>query len=260
MTNTALGTWRNPPLAYVVAELGISPYYSMADKLPGLQDRLRSWLPKTIETQELVIEGNKPSTSTVWLLISADQAIGVRLGLRAISLHATSYVNSTDFLTRWSSILEAVNDAQLGAFIERAGLRYVDFIVPQGDGNPAAYLVPTLQGILPEGSQTTGCMWAAAFQFDGSVVNLRVGAPAPTGLLFPPDFTPLPLNKPGVMIRAEERLKEQKPIGFIDTDCIKEVNRVFDATELVNAYAEMQKLASRTFKSCLSSLAQKEWV
>ena len=57
MTNTALGTWRRPPLAYVVAELVISPYYSMAAKVPGLQDRLRSAFPRTIEANELVIDG-----------------------------------------------------------------------------------------------------------------------------------------------------------------------------------------------------------
>ena len=39
MNTTTLGTWRKPPLAYVVAELVISPYYSLAAKVPGLQDR-----------------------------------------------------------------------------------------------------------------------------------------------------------------------------------------------------------------------------
>ena len=53
MTTTTLGTWRKPPLAYVVAELVISPYYSMAAKVPGLQDWLRSTFPKTVEGQEL---------------------------------------------------------------------------------------------------------------------------------------------------------------------------------------------------------------
>ena len=39
MNTTALGTWRNPPLAYVVAEARISPYYSLAEKVSGLQDQ-----------------------------------------------------------------------------------------------------------------------------------------------------------------------------------------------------------------------------
>ena len=55
MTATALGTWRRPPLVYVVAELVISPYYSMAAKVPSLQDRLRSSFPRTIEAKEIIV-------------------------------------------------------------------------------------------------------------------------------------------------------------------------------------------------------------
>ena len=66
MPTSTLGTWRKPPLVYVVAELIISPYYSMATKVPGLQDRLRSTFPKTIEGQELVVDGAKPSAQPIW--------------------------------------------------------------------------------------------------------------------------------------------------------------------------------------------------
>ena len=260
MNTTTLGTWSKPPLVYVVAELVISPYYSMAGKVPGLQDRLRSAFPKTVEARELIVDGNKPSAQPLWQLMSADQKHGVQLGTRAISMHATGYLHSGDFLTRWADVLDAISEAQLGAFVERAGLRYVDLIVPSGDTSPADYLVQSLQGITPEGAKATGSMWAAAFQFDGCVVNLRAGAPAPQGLLLPPDFNALPLNKPKLMVDAEKRLKDEKAIGFIDTDCLKEVNQVFDAAELVGAYGEMQKLTSRTFKAALSAVARGEWV
>ena len=78
-------------------------------------------------------------------------------------------------------------------------------------------------------------------------------------MLLPPNFNALPLHKPQVMIDAEKRLKEEKPIGFIDTDCLRDLNRVFDAAELVGIYAEMQKLTSTTFKAALSAAARKEW-
>ena len=182
MNSTALGTWRNPPLAYVVAELVISPYYSMASKVPGLQDRLRSTFPRTLEAKEVLLEANKPSTLPLWRLISEDQKQGVQVGTRTVSLHATTYLNSDDFLSRWADVLDAIKEANLGAFVERAGLRYIDLIVPSHDRTPADYLAPTLQGITPEGSRSTGSMWAAAFKFDASVVNLRAAAPAPHGL------------------------------------------------------------------------------
>jgi uncharacterized protein (TIGR04255 family) len=260
MTATALGTWRRPPLAYVVAELVISPYYSMSTKVPDLQDRLRASFPKTIEAQEIVFDGGKAAPQSLWQLISADQKHGVLLGTRAISLHATSYVNSADLLNRWADVLDAIRGAGLGAFVERAGLRYADVIVPEGDGSPTKYVASQLQGVTPEGAQPTGSIWAAAYQFDGCNVNLRVGAPSPAGVLLPPNFSTMPLNKPSVMVEAEKRVKQEKAIGFIDTDCSRELNQVFDAGALVGVYTDMQKLTSRTFRAALSELAQKEWI
>ena len=260
MTTSALGTWRKPPLAYVVCELVISPYYSMASKVPGLQDQLRASYPKTVEAQELVVDGAKPSAQPIWHLLAADQKHGVQLGARSISLHATSYVNSADLMSRWADVLDAIHGAQLGAFVERAGLRYVDLIVPTADSSPPDYLAPQLQGISPDGAEPTGSMWASAFVFDGATVNLRAGAPAPAGMLLPPNFSALPLTKPQVMVDAEKRLKDEKAIGFIDTDCLKEINEVLNAGKLVSIYGDMQKLTSKTFRAALSAVATKEWM
>ena len=125
MTTTALGTWRRPPLVYVVAELIISPYYSMASKISGLQDALRDLFPRTQEVKEIVIEASKPSAQPVWHLLSADQKHGIHLSTRAISLHATSYAHSSDFLSRWAEVMDAIHNAELGAFVERAGFQGV---------------------------------------------------------------------------------------------------------------------------------------
>lgn len=260
MTTNALGTWRHPPLVYVVAELVISPYYSMVAKVPGLQDRLRASFPRTIEAKELVVDGAKPTAQPVWQLMSVDQKHGVQLGTRSISLHATSYAQSSDFLSRWAEVLDAIQAAELGTFVERAGLRYIDLVVPAEGRSPADYLASGLKGIEPEGARSTGSMWASAFQFDGSLVNLRAAAPAPQGLLLPPDFNALPLNKPAVMLEAEKRLKAEATIGFVDTDCLKEIGKVFDAGDLLGTYSEMQKLTSKTFKAALSDIARKEWM
>ncbi|MDD2768394.1 MAG: TIGR04255 family protein [Methylococcus sp.] len=260
MATTALGTWRQPPLVYVVAEFVISPYYSMASQVPRLQDSLRSTFPRTIEARELIVDGTESSPQPLWQLVSADQMHGVQLGTRAISLHATSYAQSSDFLSRWAEVLDAIQIADLGAFVERAGLRYIDLIVPSEGHSPADYLADGLKGIEPEGAHSTSAMWSAAFQFDGSLVNLRTAAPAPQGFLLPPNLNALPLNKPAVMHEAEKRLKTEQVIGFVDTDCLKEIGRVLDASELLAVYTEMQKLTSRTFKAALSEIAKGEWM
>lgn len=258
--NETLGTWRNPPLAYVVAELVISPYYSMATKIPWFQDRLRSKYPRTIEGKTVVVQDDKPVLQSIWHLVSADQMYGVQFGERAIAIHATRYQHSRDFIARWAEILDAIQTAQLDAFVERAGIRYVDLIVPSEDKEPAEYVVQQLQGIRPEGAQVKGWMLAAAFQFKDSLVNLRAGAPSPAGMLLPPDFNALPLQKPMVMLAAEERVKENKQIGFIDTDCLRDIKQVFNAADLVGIYTNLQIQNSRAFRSAISAIAQQEWM
>jgi uncharacterized protein (TIGR04255 family) len=261
MTTDALGTWRRPPLTYVVAELAISPYYSLGDRVPALQDRLRSSFPRTLEAREMaVVEGARASAQTLWHLMSADQRHAVHLGVRAISLHATGYQHSADFLGRWEQVLDAVHGAGLGAYVERAGLRYVDLIVPSPGHAPGDYLVEGLRGIAPDGARCTGSMCAAAFQFDGASVNLRAAAPSPQGMLLPPTLHALPLAKPAVMLQAEARVTAGQPIGFVDTDCIRPVGQVLDAGELLGHYQGMQRLASITFKAAISATAREEWM
>lgn len=265
MNDLTLGTWRNPPLAYVVAELVISPYYSLQAKLPALQDALRETYPRTLEAQELVIDNGPspapPLPQPIWRLLSSDQGQGVQLGTRAISLHATRYLDSKDFLSRWAEVLDAVAAAKLGAYVERAGLRFVDLIVPSEGHAPSDYLASGLQGITVNGLRPQAAMWVGNYATgDGMVVNAKTGAPSPGGMLLPPDFNALPLQKPKVMIAAEKELREEKPIGFIDTDCLREVQGVFNARQLSEVFAALQKATSKTFKALISDLARKEWV
>jgi hypothetical protein len=78
-------------------------------------------------------------------------------------------------------------------------------------------------------------------------------------MLLPPTLNALPLQKPKVMQDAEKALRDEKPVGFIDTDCLRNVQRVFDAGYLVDAFAAMQKVASSTFRAVISEMARKEW-
>jgi uncharacterized protein (TIGR04255 family) len=261
MNTAALGTWSNPPLAYVVAEITISPYYSIAEVMPLLQAKLREIYPRTLEEQELIFDGPKPSPHTVWRLMSVDQTHGVQFGMRAIALHATSYQDSGDFLRRWTEVIDAVDSQKLGMFVERVGLRYVDIIVPDDNLSPSKYLDEQLHGFTLEGAALSGSMWAAAFQFgDDVTVNFRCAAPSPRGMVLPPDYNALPLHKPRIMIEAEQCLKLGKQIGFIDTDCFKSITQVFDAKALTETFIEMQKFASRTFKASISPLAKDSWI
>jgi len=262
MPNDPLGSWRHPPLAYVVAELAISPHYSLKGAVPQLQDALRTNFPRTIEGTELVIDPTSPpAAQPLWRLLSADQTQGVHISSRSLSMHATAYTNSVDFLQRWEKTLLAIEAAKLGAFVERAGLRYLDLIVPSQGHEPKDYLISSLHGVGPpiEGV-VQNSMWGTAILIDGFLVQARIAAPSPQGMLLGPNFNPLPLQKPPVWIEAERCIETKQPIGFIDTECGRDVQKIFDAKELLALSSRLHDRVSEMFKSLLSGHAKSEWI
>lgn len=270
MTDNKLGSWANPPLAYVVAEIVISPHYTVAKSIPAIQQALRDEYPRTIEAAELTIElaGPNPSAAPqpVWQFLTADSRRGVQIGTRAISLHATQYPHFPAFTEWLRLVLQGVDGSGLDPFVERIGLRYIDYILPSEGHEPSEYLDPALRGVSPKGatgpSQTS--MWVASFPFGECKVNARVAAPAPVhgDSVLPPNFAMLPLVRPemNTMDQAGRFAKEGRSFGFIDTDCGKKIGKRFEVGTLVDNFSDMHDCISDTFKAFMSDLAKQEWV
>ncbi|GAB4510537.1 MAG: TIGR04255 family protein [Sulfuricaulis sp.] len=264
MSNSILGTWPNPPLAYVVAEVGISAHYSIAQFIPAIQESLRDVFPRTDEGMEVALPVGAPNQATasdrIWRLLTPDNGRGVFLGTRAIALHATLYQDFSEFSSWLTRVLQAVQASKLNPFVERIGLRYIDYILPSNDHQFVEYLVPELRGVTPpsaEAAQAT--MWSATYPFGTYTASARVAAPMPLGMILPPNFSPLPLKKPSTMLAAEQRSQKGQPIGIIDTDCGQTPNEVFNAENLVSKFTQMHKCVSATFNALISDLAVKEW-
>jgi len=92
-----------------------------------------------VEAQELRIEGDKPSAQPLWRLLSEDQKRGVQLGTRAISLHATSYLHSGDFMSRWAQILVA---AGIAVGLRVSGLTASNLVTLSAGATPLVYVIP----------------------------------------------------------------------------------------------------------------------
>ena len=261
MAAKALGTWENPPLAYVVAELIIAKNPTLEREIPAIQETLRDAYPRPEEVDERTIGPTGAlEVQKGWQSLAADSMRGIRLSSRTVSLHATSYVDFADFLQRWQTVLEAVESAGVKIFVERAGLRYVDLIVPGADRKCQDYVAGGLRGMkAPQGSVVDNNLWATSFTLGECSMNARIGAPAPQHVVLPPNFRALPLEKPEIMFKAEHHIREGKPIGFVDTDCVCRVAKWFSAAEAVILYRTLHDNVSLTFKSVLSELAEEEW-
>lgn len=268
MSDTILGTWRNPPLAYVVAEVGISPHYSIAQAVPLIQQSLRDSFPRTDESMGIALTlaiGTAPNQAQapdrIWRLTTPDNKRGVHLGTRAVALHVTRYQDFPEFAEQLTHVLEAVQSSGLNPFVERVGLRYIDYILPSDGHESVDYLGQALRGVTPPGAgPAQTAMWAATYPFDTFTVNARVAAPSLPGMTMPLNFSALPLAKPGTMLAAEQRAQKGQSFGIIDTDCSQAINEDFNAQALATKFAQMHKCVSVTFKALISDLAVKEWV
>jgi uncharacterized protein (TIGR04255 family) len=245
----------------------------MSSRIPALQEALRTQYPRTNELSEVLIatplaaQGVTPAVPPPqppqqrWQLVNAENTRAVDIGHRSIGLHATEYTNSSDFLDRWNSVLLAVERSGTEVFVERAGIRYVDMIVPTAGHKPADYLLSSLQGVtVDEPTTVQSSIWAGTLTVDGSLIQVRTAAPSPMGLLLPPTLGAVPLQMPKSLIDAQAHMAAQKPIGWIDTDAGREIRKPLRAEEMMPLYIEMQRRLSSIFKSLLSDQARREWM
>lgn len=266
MAEEKMGKWRNAPLAYVVAEAVISPLYSLQQYIGPIQEMLRPEYPRMVDGAEFSVE-LAPGTQSpvqpqqVWYLLTENSGRGVRLGPRAIALHATQYDDFATFARSLSDLFTTIERSKLAPFVERIGLRYVDFILPSDGHQPGDYLVASLRGVTPDGAAPAQhSIWVSSFQFGSCTLSARIAAPSPPGMIMPPNFIALPLQKPSVLAEAEERSKASAPIGFFDTDCSQQIAQMFDGSALSAKFDEMHRHVSASFRAFISQLALKEWI
>lgn len=267
MSNHAAGPWKNAPLGYAVAEVAISPHYTLQHHIPAVQQALRSVFPRTTEGFGLRLEMNAPNAAPqpqqeqFWQLTAADNSRGVQVGTRAFALHATEYTTYEAFSADLERMLRAVSGAEIGAFVERIGIRYIDYILPSEGHRPEEYVAESLRGIaLPRAGQAQNATWAGTYAVDSSFVNLRILAPAPPGMLFPPNFAAMALSKPSRMTQAEHDYVNVRPFGIVDTDCFCRVDAILEVDTLMTGFNQLHELTSSTFKAVMSDLARKEWL
>jgi uncharacterized protein (TIGR04255 family) len=262
MSDIHQGTYRNPPLAYVVAEMVISPYYSLAAAMPAIQEQLRAAYPRTLEGTEVTIDpASPPNAQKIWQLISPDELRGVSIGSRSVALHSTRYIDSGEFLTAWDEVLAVIDRVLDNVFVERVGLRYIDFIVPSEGRSPLDYVTESVRGIqFPMAGNLESNFWSGTYGSQGSQINARIAAPAPAGMVFPPNFNALPLQKPKIWQQADAHVNTKRKIGFIDTDALQQVNKVFLAATISKLFRELKSQISSTFRVLMSETAKEEWI
>ena len=219
MTNR-LGAWSNAPLAYALAEIRTEHLADIEDYQPKFAGRLRDAYPiqRTRKTTNVITSGGQPvpelSSNAAWEYATADNRVAVILRANGIVLHATRYEDSRTFFAQLDDVVRALAEIVPSVFVNRLGLRFIDFVLPNDNEAPEDYADARLNPDLglshsPEGATTTS-MSVYQMERDVTLILRYTRASGPPEL--PPDLAALSLDKSPLMESPSARVAAHRCI------------------------------------------------
>jgi uncharacterized protein (TIGR04255 family) len=224
----SLGAWKNAPLAYVLAEVRTEQLSDLKNYQPELSAAFRDRFPiqRTLVTARIVETSGSPPTveanqDSAWEFATPENRVGFIIRPHGFVLHATTYQDHLTFLGCFKEALMLVEAKIPAIYMNRLGLRYVDFVIPKSGEEPEAYvdsrLNPELGLSKAPGESMT--MSFASYPMANGRLTVRyirgLGRPQ-----LPPDISTIGLEKSALMERDDVSAKQ--PTAILDMDRIRE--------------------------------------
>ena len=223
-----LGAWKNAPLAYVLAEVRTERLADLKTFQPDLAAAFRSEFPiqRTLVTARIIatpagVPNIEPEQDSAWEFATPDNYVGLIIRPHGFVLHATKYKDHSEFLGRFDRALKLIGEKVPAVYVNRLGLRYVDFVIPRQGEVPEDYvdkrLNPQLDLVNTSGPVTA--MSLAVYPMLNGRLTLRYirGAGQPQ---LPPELSTIALEKSGLMQVAE--IDPAQPTAILDIDRTRE--------------------------------------
>ncbi len=262
----SLGAWSNAPLVYALAEVRTEHVADIKNYQPIVAGKLRDEYPvqRMMQTARLIATGAQllveGSQESAWEFAAPDNQSAVIVRPNGLILHATAYRDSRDFLDRLHQIVSIFAECVPSVFVQRAGLRFVDYVLPQEGEAPESYVRKELNPDLELATQPHGVTSTslAVYRMENEIVlSLRYvrGRGKPE---LPPDLGMLSLSPGKLMQRSVSAVTET---AVLDIDC----NRVYSPVERLDPdsvrkqFAAIYEVSFNAFTSAITKHAIKIW-
>lgn len=263
----SLGAWTNAPLAYVLAEVRTEQLADLKEYKSKLSAVFRSEYPvqRTLHSAKFVATSSglqhvEPDEESASEFATPDNQTALIVRPHGLVLHATKYTDSAEFLGRLYGAVAVLAREIPAVFINRLGLRYVDFIIPSAGEQPEDYIDSRLNPIV-DVVETTGApraMSLAVYPMSNGALTLRYvrGRGQPE---LPPDLATFALEKSSLM--KKEGLAADQPTAIVDTDRIREFAKrePLDPAIIRREFETMHGDVSHAFKYLMTKHARKVW-
>jgi uncharacterized protein (TIGR04255 family) len=263
----SLGAWSNAPLAYALAEVRTERLADIKNYQPNIAGKLRENYPiqKTMHATRLVATGAQiiveADQDTAWEFATPDNKVAVILRPNGLVLHATAYEDSATFLKQLDDVVDVVASEVPAVYVNRLGLRYIDFVLPSSGEEPEAYvdrrLNPALQ-LLDSKEEVNATSLAVYRMKSGETLSLRYirarGKPE-----LPPDLGMLSLDPSRLMLPGI--VKDSQPTALLDIDCNFTYTPVvrLDPTRAKEQFRLIYKISFNAFTSAITEHAKTVW-
>lgn len=260
------GHWACAPVVFVLAQVRFlaSPAAGPENLRDAIVKRVGSKFPTISQPRGLTVEIHIGAESgvprlggaAIYDLVNENVDAMVRVQQDALTYAVTSYEDSAHFREHWLEVAAALQDVGVRT-VSRAGLRYVDFVLPQEGRTPEDYVrapwnlsgMPTLPGAL------------GAPDLHVSLFDLRYPA-GRMRLQFIRGFgmPALPMDLQG-MLSPQQQSPQTTPslCGVIDTDRWVEGEQPADHAALNQLFTQMHTEVSAAFQAMITHEAEAEW-
>jgi len=252
------GQLRRAPVVYVLCQIRFSAVLKMANYLPVIQEGLRERFPRFRHEVLNAIELSAPGgpltqrTEDRWVLNDVADTSGYLIQQAAMVYHTTAYTEFDEFLRHTLIGIQEIANAAKISLIERVGLRYIDFIVPDRGEELGAYLDPGLTGLSlrPLGFQQETMQQFTSARTDAGRLILKVSSGTHPQVV-PGDLQPLSLKA---------RMPEaDRQTTLLDSDHFTEEEFKFEPQRLESVVRQLHVPISKVFRAAITKHAWEKW-
>lgn len=263
----ASGQWSNAPVVYVLAQVRTERLADLKSYQEKFAARLRDDgypIQREMHAAKLVTTGAnfvfEPEQESAWEFATPDNQTGVILRSTGLVLHATYYEDEAEFLSRLDKVTTLFEKEIPSVYVNRIGMRYVDFVLPKAGEELGAYMDKRLNpdlGLAKAAGMSAATNVAIYPMGDKRqlIVRYSCGRGKPQ---IPPDLGMLALKPSRLM---EESIDDSRTSAVLDTDCGIEYSPVqkLDAGRVKEDFGLIYKDLFEAFTTAITAHAKRAW-
>lgn len=245
------------PLVYAVSQIVFSPILEMKKYVGDMQEKFRHigfsrYTQKDMMGIKFDVGGIVPDKKESWNFANKDNTINISLTTEAITIETSEYSSYENFSKDISNVLEVLQSTANPAFYERIGLRYVNLVRKTSEGF-SHYLQNSILGFSTNDLSKNFASSQSVTSVKTEVGNLLLRC----SVLNEGRFLSHDLSQDN--IKFDVVLEKNEEVAILDIDHFSIKTKDFKKEDILNDLSDLRDFIKKSFNSCITSNAKKEW-